>query len=202
MRPRSTALRIDIAVSLDGHDLQAVLDTSIDTSTIDATIADRTMGVDDRLPGAIPIAGAKPGDLAQAQYRFKSLTLNGVAVRNPLFAIQRDRAEAAFERDEGKAASAIYGDTAGRRPASHRARHFDPASHLHRLWGAGDLHNIGECGGAGDTGIQSHARNALMRAHPLFGISSPRCTAGRASPRSSHAGTCFNSSNATSSRAP
>ena len=35
-----------------------------------------------------------------------------------------------------------------------------------------------------------------------FGISSPRCTAGRASPRSSHAGTCFSVSNATRSRAP
>lgn len=111
--PYATSLngRIDVEVSLDGHDLQAVLDTSVDTSYIDARVADRTMGVDDRSPGVFPIASAKPGDLAQVQYRFKSLTLNGIAVSNPLFAIRRDQAEAAFERDEGKAASAIYGDT-------------------------------------------------------------------------------------------
>ena len=40
------------------------------------------------------------------------------------------------------------------------------------------------------------------RRHGRFGISNPRCTAGRARPRSSQAGTCFRASKPTRSRAP
>jgi hypothetical protein len=45
------------------------------------------------------------------------------------------------------------------------------------------------------------ADNENSRVYGRFGISRPRCTAGRARPRSSHTGTCLSVSKATSSRA-
>jgi hypothetical protein len=102
--------RLQIPVTLDGHDLDAVLSTENDDTYLDAKSADEIYGVDDHSNGSVPLKSAKPNDLARFAYRFKSLSMSGVSVSNPLISLLHSNAEAAFERDEGKAASSIIGD--------------------------------------------------------------------------------------------
>ena len=105
--------RIQVSVTLDGHDLTAVLDPTSDRSYIDSSIAGRQYGIDDHSPGVVPLIGTSEIRQAPFGYRFKSLSLSGISDTNPLIGLLHNQAEAAFERDEGKVASAIPGERLG-----------------------------------------------------------------------------------------
>jgi len=64
------------------------------------------------------MSDAAHDEMAKFGYRFRSLSMSGVAVSNPLIGPLHNKGEAAFERDEGKEASAIPGDQLNVVPAS------------------------------------------------------------------------------------
>jgi hypothetical protein len=102
--------RIHVEVTLDGHDIAALLDTSDDNSYLNTKTAGQTYGIDEHSPGIVPLKDAKPDDSAQFGYHFKSLSFNGVTVTNPFVGLEHSDAEAGYERDQGKSTSAVYGD--------------------------------------------------------------------------------------------
>ena len=104
---------VQIAITLDGHDLTGVVDTGSSLSTIDEKTSANVLGVDTTSPGIEHDASAKPGDPLSYRYRFKSLSLSGIAVSNPDLLILPDLAERAFEKrhdDEKSLNDPIYGE--------------------------------------------------------------------------------------------
>jgi predicted aspartyl protease len=96
---------IVMRVVLDGETLDALVDTGSTFSTISETIADRAFHVSPGSPGVEHNPNAKPDDIIQYRYRFKSLSMNGVAVNNPMFYILPDLAEAQMRNELGKLAN-------------------------------------------------------------------------------------------------
>lgn len=103
---------IQIPVTLDGHDMRADLRLSNEHTHLEAAQAYSFYGIDEHSPGAMPVAGAKPDDLVRFRYRFKSLSMDGVAISNALVSIIRSEIDHAYARDEGKAAN-YFSDFAG-----------------------------------------------------------------------------------------
>ena len=75
---------IVVPLTLDGKSLNGVLDTGSSGSTINKTIAYRVFGLGETSPDVEHLSDAKPDDLIQYRFRFKSLDFNGVSVSNPL----------------------------------------------------------------------------------------------------------------------
>jgi predicted aspartyl protease len=90
---------VELPMKLDGHDVTATLDTGAINTHLYDTAAQSLFGIDASTPGIEPIAGVPPGAVDQFQYRFKSLSIGGLAVNNPLIYIMQDRALASFERN-------------------------------------------------------------------------------------------------------
>lgn len=88
--------QITVPVTLDGHDFTAIVDTGASDTLLSAKAArnfyDLTLGA----PGMEPVPGAGGDALVPFRHRFKSLTLNGIAVNNPMIGILRDEAEKSF----------------------------------------------------------------------------------------------------------
>jgi predicted aspartyl protease len=102
---------IVFGVNLDGHDLYATLDTGSSYSTISTRLLP-LFGLSEGSAGMEPVPESKPDDLIQRRYHFKKLSLDGVAVNNPLFYILPDKMDAALRNlaDSDKmAADPIYG---------------------------------------------------------------------------------------------
>ena len=74
-------------------------------------LARSVFGLSETSPGMEAIPSAKPDDLFQYRYRFKTLSLDGLAVNNPLVYILPDAAEKAFRHnhDAKMDIDAIYG---------------------------------------------------------------------------------------------
>ena len=108
-RTRNT--HIVVKVNLDGHDLYATLDTGSGISTISTRLLS-LFGLSEDSAGMESPPDSKPGDLIQHRYHFKNLSLDGVAVNNPLFYILPDKLDAAIRKlsDSDKmAADPVYG---------------------------------------------------------------------------------------------
>jgi predicted aspartyl protease len=83
---------IKVPVKLDGQSFMAVIDTGASRTIISTDTARETFNITDHTPGAEP-AGNVNGDpnLASYFYKFSSLTLDGVTVKNPRILIVPDR---------------------------------------------------------------------------------------------------------------
>ncbi|MBI3677901.1 MAG: aspartyl protease family protein [Proteobacteria bacterium] len=89
---------IYLPMTLDGKEIKAVLDTgSPDTLLSDGT-GRRKFNLEENSPGMEPVANATDADLVQFSYRFKSLSVGGLAVSNPLILILKDRAQESFDK--------------------------------------------------------------------------------------------------------
>jgi predicted aspartyl protease len=95
---------IVIRVVLDGETLDAVVDTGSTQSTISEGIANRAFHISADTPGVTPVPDADKESLIQYRYTFKSLSMNGIAVTNPVFNILPDRVEAQMRKELGKLA--------------------------------------------------------------------------------------------------
>ena len=73
-----------LPVLLDGHELRATINTMNYPTTLDSDIAARVYGIEETSPGVQHLNGAKPDDIVRYAYRFKSLSLSGVEVKDPL----------------------------------------------------------------------------------------------------------------------
>lgn len=95
---------IIIRVVLDGETLDAIVDTGSSQSTISEGLAARAFHIGSDTPGATAVPDADKDSLVQYRYTFKSLSMNGIAVSNPIFNILPDRAEAQMRKELGKLA--------------------------------------------------------------------------------------------------
>jgi predicted aspartyl protease len=103
---------IFVPVQLDGHSLQAMLDTGADGSTLTLPVAQATFGI---TPGDNSTPMAKEplnGKVTAYTHRFKSLSLEGIAISNPTLALIPDMMRKMDPHDS------IEGDTRIRDPNS------------------------------------------------------------------------------------
>ena len=103
---------IFVPVQLDGHPLQAMLDTGADESTLTLPVAQATFGV---TPGDSSTPVAKEplnGKVIVYTHRFKSLSLEGIAISNPTLVLIPDMMRKMDPHDS------IEGDTRIRNPNS------------------------------------------------------------------------------------
>lgn len=90
--------RMYVPIELDGHGLLALLDVTSRFSALNAKTAALVYGIDEKSPGIERISDAKPDDPVQYRYRFKSLSLNGVEVKNPPVLLFSDTGEVELKR--------------------------------------------------------------------------------------------------------
>ncbi len=78
-----------VPVELDGHRLSAMLDTGSTTSILNLGTAKNTFGLE---PGSadVPPEGNLRGTVAAYSHRFKSLSLEGIAISNPKLTLLPD----------------------------------------------------------------------------------------------------------------
>jgi len=102
---------ISVPVSLDGREIATALDTGSNRTFLYEDAAGSVFGLSTSSPGMERRPSAKPEDLIQYQYRFKAMSLQGIAVTNPLIEILPDAANRGLHRDfDSKMDSdAIYG---------------------------------------------------------------------------------------------
>jgi predicted aspartyl protease len=102
---------VAVPMTLDGHQTVATIDTGANLTTLSDAMARSVFGLSETSPGMEAIPSAKPDDLFQYRYRFKTLSLDGLAVNNPLVYILPDAAEKAFRHnhDAKMDIDAIYG---------------------------------------------------------------------------------------------
>jgi predicted aspartyl protease len=89
---------IVIPMTLDGKAVKATVDTGAPATYLSETAAHRLFGIDTRSPGVQRDSDAPPGSPYAYRYPFKSLSVAGLAVSNPLIHILPDLARAAFNR--------------------------------------------------------------------------------------------------------
>lgn len=90
---------ITFAMTLDGHDVEAILDTGSTRTFISENFSRRVMGVDEKTPGVERAPVDDDKELIPFGYRFKSLSAGGLAINNPLIYILADRVKAAFRKN-------------------------------------------------------------------------------------------------------
>jgi predicted aspartyl protease len=95
---RVEGTHIVVPMSLDGHDVNAVVDTGSTYSTISEGFAHDVLGLSETSPGVEHSSNSKPGDLFHYAYRFKSLSINGIEIKNPLLLDLPDLMRQGFRR--------------------------------------------------------------------------------------------------------
>ena len=87
---------IVVPMTLDGHDIYATLDTGATNTLIAEHVARTTYGLTDGAPGVEKNEHPAPGEIIVSRYRFKSLSVGGLAVNNPLIYILPELMAEAF----------------------------------------------------------------------------------------------------------
>ena len=87
---------IVLPMMLDGKTVSATLDTGAVNTHIYEPTARRLFDLDSHAPGMEPIPGAPPDAVDQFRYRFKSLSIGGLAINNPTIYILQDLALQSF----------------------------------------------------------------------------------------------------------
>ncbi|HEY2067995.1 MAG TPA: retroviral-like aspartic protease family protein [Rhizomicrobium sp.] len=87
---------IHVIMSLDGHDVDAIIDTGATWTVLNATDARQLFGIDASSPGMESIPDVD--GMKAYRYRFKSLSLAGVAMPSPHIIIIPDGAALASDR--------------------------------------------------------------------------------------------------------
>lgn len=95
-----------VEATLDGKELEAVFDTGASRTLLDSSKARQLFGLKEGSPGLEPV----PDDIVVHQYRFQSLEIGGMSVRNPLIYLKLDKMKKAYDRR--------YGTTSDRHPLS------------------------------------------------------------------------------------
>ncbi len=90
---------IRVQVTLDGHELTAIVDTGASFTLLRANAARMNFGLGADSHDMEPIPGATPNGFIQYRHRFTSLSVGDVVVTNPLIAILPDAEEATFWRN-------------------------------------------------------------------------------------------------------
>jgi predicted aspartyl protease len=91
---------ISITVSLDGHDVDGVLDTGTSNTILSLTAAKQVFGLDAASPGVETVnVGSGPGQQQFLRYRFKSLSISGITVNNPLIILLPDEIARQSQKD-------------------------------------------------------------------------------------------------------
>jgi hypothetical protein len=100
---------IRVEMTLDGQDVDASIDTAENTTSVSTAYAYRRFELDPKSAGV-----EQYGDPSNPSYRyhFKSLSLGGIAVTNPLITLMPDVAQAAYrsEHNEKSFTDPIYGN--------------------------------------------------------------------------------------------
>jgi predicted aspartyl protease len=86
------------SMTLDGHDVETILDTGSSETFLSEKISNRVFDIDQKSPGVEP-APDELKDVAPYRYHFKSISVGGLAVNNPLIYILPDRMEKAFHKN-------------------------------------------------------------------------------------------------------
>jgi predicted aspartyl protease len=87
-----------IPMMLDGREVTATLDTGAPGTYLSEAAAHRLFGIDTTSPGMERDPDAPPQSPYAYRYKFKSLSVGGLAVSNPLIGILPDLARQAFNR--------------------------------------------------------------------------------------------------------
>jgi hypothetical protein len=90
---------VTVPVTLDGHEVSASIDTGAGFTTVGEGTAKNLFGLSASSEGMERVPSADAGDLIQYRHRFNALSLQGVAVNNPMIYILPDAASRSFRRD-------------------------------------------------------------------------------------------------------
>jgi len=85
-----------LPMTLDGHDVKAILDTGAIETHLSEQIGKKVFGLSETSPGMERIPDAASDSLEQYRRRFASLGLAGLTIANPLIYILPDRAAESF----------------------------------------------------------------------------------------------------------
>ena len=91
---------IEVPVTLDGHDFQAIVDTGSWSTLLSAGAASHVFGLGPGSPGVEAVAGAADS-LVPYRYQFKSLVIGGITVKNPRIGLEIDAASKKFWQRHG-----------------------------------------------------------------------------------------------------
>ena len=89
---------IVLPMVLDGRAVGTTIDTGSSTTVLNERIAANLFGIDAASSGMERIPGAAPDDLFQYRYQFKSLSIQGLVIKDPLVYILPDLANEAFHK--------------------------------------------------------------------------------------------------------
>jgi len=91
---------ISVRMSLDGHDVDAIIDTGASQTVLNLTAAKFIFGLDPDSPGVekLPLGTGAEQQLF-LRYRFKTLSLSGITVKNPLIGLVPDAVGQQARRD-------------------------------------------------------------------------------------------------------
>ncbi len=90
---------IVLPMMLDGKTVSATLDTGAVNTHLYERAARHLFDLDNHAPGMEPIPGASPDAVDRFRYRFKSLSIGGLAINNPMIYILQDLALQSFARN-------------------------------------------------------------------------------------------------------
>ena len=88
--------KITFKMTLDGHELQTILNTSMPGSTLRLVTAKTVYDVDNSTPGNKEVGKMADGTPLFA-HRFQSLTVDGLTIANPLLVLMPSKADAEIE---------------------------------------------------------------------------------------------------------
>lgn len=90
------SFHIEVPVTLDGHSFRAIIDTGASRTAIRARTAAHEFALTPKSPGMMPTPGADGNTVVPFHYRFKTLVIGGITVKNPLVGILVDAATRSF----------------------------------------------------------------------------------------------------------
>jgi predicted aspartyl protease len=96
---RISGLHVVLNMMLDGHEVRAAVDTGSARTHLYDNVARNMFGLENMSPGMEPIPGIAPGSLEQFRYRFKSLSIGGLAINNPTIYILPNLAQQSFSHN-------------------------------------------------------------------------------------------------------
>ncbi|HEY8699003.1 MAG TPA: pepsin/retropepsin-like aspartic protease family protein [Rhizomicrobium sp.] len=91
-----SGVHIVVPMTLDGHEIAATLDTGSNQTHLSERIGRSVFNLGESSAGMERIPNASPDDLEQFRYRFSSLSLAGLTIKNPVIYLMPDRAAESF----------------------------------------------------------------------------------------------------------
>lgn len=79
--------QMSVPVTLDGHEMTAVVDTGAGNSTLDASTAHALFDLGPDSPGAVPLGTMGSDSHKVFGYTFKMLSIGGITINNPRLAV-------------------------------------------------------------------------------------------------------------------